>query len=137
MSSTISHSGIIESVEEGHIRVRILQATACSQCAVSSHCHASEAKEKMIDVYDTPTDTWKKGDAVTVMTSTKTGARAVIFGFGIPFLLLLAVLFTTMGFTGKETLAASLAVLSLIPYYLLLYMFRDKMREQLTFWIEK
>ncbi|MBQ6063218.1 MAG: SoxR reducing system RseC family protein [Prevotella sp.] len=143
MSSKISHSGIIESVEDGHIRVRILQASACGSCAVSRHCHASEAKEKTIDVYPasntqhpTPNMQWKKGDAVTVVASTQTGVRAIILGFGIPFLLLLAVLFTTMGLTGNEPVAALAAVFSLLPYYILLYMFRDKVKEKLTFWIE-
>ena len=79
---------------------------------------------------------WKKGDAVTVVASTQTGVRAIILGFGIPFLLLLAVLFTTMGLTGNEPVAALAAVFSLLPYYILLYMFRDKVKEKLTFWIE-
>ena len=136
MSKNIKHAGIIESVEDGHIRVRILQASACGACVVSSHCHASEAKEKLIDVYETSTNTRKKGDSVTVVASTKTGARAVALGFGVPFLLLLAVLFTTIGFTGSEPAAALTALGSLIPYYVLLYLFREKINGKITFWIE-
>ena len=136
MNGKIKHSGIIESIEDGHVRVRILQASACGQCAVSSHCHASEAKEKLVDVYGTNALGWKKGDMVNVVASTKTGVRAIILGFGIPFLLLLAVLFTTMGLTGSEPAAALASVLSLVPYYILLYIFRDKVKEKLTFWIE-
>jgi sigma-E factor negative regulatory protein RseC len=136
MSKNIKHAGIIESVEDGHIRVRILQASACGACVVSSHCHASEAKEKLIDVYETSTNTRKKGDPVTVVASTKTGARAVALGFGVPFLLLLAVLFTTIGFTGSEPAAALTALGSLIPYYLLLFLFREKINGKITFWIE-
>lgn len=136
MSDNIKHSGIIETIEEGHICVRILQASACGQCVVSSHCHASGAKEKLIDVYETPTKNRKKGDQVTVVASTKTGARAVMLGFGVPFILLLAVLFTTMGLTGSEPIAAITALCSLIPYYILLYSLREKIRGKITFWIE-
>lgn len=136
MSNNIKHAGIIESVENGHVRVRILQASACGACVVSSHCHASRAKEKLIDVYETPTNTRKKGDQVTVVASTKTGARAVALGFGVPFLLLLAVLFTTMGLTGSEPIAALAALASLIPYYIGLYVCKDKISGKLSFWIE-
>ena len=136
MSNKIKHSGIIESVNGGHVIVRILQAAACGECVVSSHCHASGAKEKLIDVYETPTSTRKKGDQVTVVASTKTGARAVALGFGVPFILMLAVLFTTMGFTGSEPAAAFASLLSLIPYYAILYHYREKIGEKLTFWIE-
>lgn len=136
MSNNIKHAGIIESVESGHVRVRILQASACGACVVSSHCHASGAKEKLIDVYETPTNTRKKGDQVTVVASTKTGARAVALGFGVPFLLLLAVLFTTMGLTGSEPVAALAALASLIPYYIGLYVSKDKISGILSFWIE-
>lgn len=136
MSNNIKHAGIIESVESGHVRVRILQASACGACVVSSHCHASGAKEKLIDVYETPTITRKKGDQVTVVASTKTGARAVALGFGVPFLLLLAVLFTTMGLTGSEPIAALAALASLIPYYIGLYVCKDKISGKLSFWIE-
>lgn len=136
MSNNIKHAGIIESVENGHVRVRILQASACGACVVSSHCHASGAKEKLIDVYETPTNTRKKGDQVTVVASTKTGARAVALGFGVPFILLLAVLFTTMGLTGSEPIAALAALASLIPYYIGLYVCKDKISGKLSFWIE-
>lgn len=136
MSNNIKHSGIIESVNGGHVIVRILQAAACGECVVSSHCHASGAKEKLIDVYETPTSTRKKGDQVTVVASTKTGVRAVALGFGVPFLLMLAVLFTTMGFTGSEPIAALSALLSLIPYYIGLYVCRNKISGKISFWIE-
>ena len=136
MSNNIKHAGIIESVEGGHIRVRILQASACGACAVSSHCHASGAKEKLIDVYEPHTSSRSKGEQVTVVASTKTGARAVALGFGVPFLLMLAVLFTTMGFTGSEPIAALAALASLIPYYIGLYVYRDKISGKLSFWIE-
>ena len=136
MSNKIKHSGIIESVNGGHVIVRILQAAACGECVVSSHCHASGSKEKLIDVYETPASTRKKGDQVTVVASTKTGARAVALGFGIPFLLMLAVLFTAMGLTGSEPIAALSALLSLIPYYIGLYVCRNKISGKISFWIE-
>ena len=131
MSNKIKHYGIIESVNGGHVIVRILQAAACGECVVSSHCHASGSKEKLIDVYETPASTRKKGDQVTVVASTKTGARAVALGFGVPFLL-----FTAMGLTGSEPIAALSALLSLIPYYIGLYVCRNKISGKISFWIE-
>lgn len=50
MSNKIKHNGVVDGVEEGCVRVRILQSSACSACKVAAHCNASETKEKIIEV---------------------------------------------------------------------------------------
>ena len=50
MNNRISHSGIVDSVVDGCVTVRILQTSAGAACKVASHCNASESKEKLVDV---------------------------------------------------------------------------------------
>lgn len=50
MTDIIKHRGIVENIEGSHVRVRIVQTSACSACSVKEHCNASESKEKLIDV---------------------------------------------------------------------------------------
>ncbi|MQO97027.1 SoxR reducing system RseC family protein, partial [Prevotella copri] len=38
MNNKIKHSGIVESVEEGCVCIRIVQSSACSACKVAAHC---------------------------------------------------------------------------------------------------
>ena len=54
----------------------------------------------------------------------------------LPFLILVAVLLVALQFTGNEGLAAFAALGSLVPYYLLLWLFRDKVQQGISFRID-
>lgn len=136
MSNNISHSGVVESVEDGCVHVRIVQTSACSACKVAGYCNASESKEKLVDVYTADTQRYSVGQAVTVMASRQVAAHALLLGFGLPFLVLVGVLVVVLQMTGNELWAALAGLLSLAPYYLLLYFFRNRLRDKLSFWIE-
>ena len=51
MSNKIRHEGVIDSIDEGCVHVRILQTSACAACKVAGYCNAAEAKEKIVDVF--------------------------------------------------------------------------------------
>ncbi|MBQ8989481.1 MAG: SoxR reducing system RseC family protein [Prevotella sp.] len=137
MHTKISHSGIIESIAEDCVKVRILQTSACAACKVAGHCNASESKEKIVDVLNvSDTSGMKVGDPVVVCASRDVANRALLLGFGIPFLLLVSVLITALRLTSEEGWAAIAALLSLVPYYGVLYLFRNKIRQRLSFYIE-
>ena len=136
MRSSISHSGVVESVEDGCVHVRIVQTSACAACKVAGYCNASESKEKMVDVYTTDTQRYSVGQAVTVMASRQVAAHALLLGFGLPFIVLVGVLVVVLQMTGNELWAALAGLLSLAPYYLLLYFFRNRLRDKISFWIE-
>ena len=136
MSNIIRHEGVVDSIEEGCIHVRILQSTACAACKVAGYCNAAEAKEKLIDVYTTRATPYQVGDSVTVSTSREVAARALLWAFGLPFVLMIIVLLLVLWQTGNEGLAAQSSLLVLVPYYGLLFLLRHRMRRQMTFEIE-
>ena len=127
----------MESVEDGLVRVRILQASACAACKVAARCHTAEAKEKIIDVAVDGHEAshWQKGQTVTVCTSGSMAGRALLLGFGFPLLLMLAVLVGTKMAGGTEGLAALLMIASLIPYYIGLWLFRNRIARNISFQI--
>ena len=128
----------MESVEEGLVRVRILQASACATCKVASRCHTAESKEKIIDVTVEGHEAfnWKKGQAVTVCTSGTMAGRALLLGFGVPLLIMLIVLVATLAAGCSEGMAALLMIASLIPYYIGLWLFRNRIARTISFQIE-
>lgn len=136
MNQRISHSGMIESIEEGCVHVRIVQHSACTTCKVAGYCHAAESKEKMIDVYCDCATNYQVGQQVVVSTSGQVAVKALLWAFGVPFVLLMAVLLAVLLLTGNEGWAALGALAALVPYYALLWLWRDKMRQQLVFTIE-
>ena len=79
----------------------------------------------------------KVGDSVVVIASHDVANWALLLGFGVPFLILVFVLVITLRFTNEEGFAALASLLALVPYYLLLYLFQDRIRQRLSFQIEQ
>ena len=136
VQTKISHTGVVDSIEEGCVKVRILQTSACAACKVSRHCNAAESKEKMVDVLDADASKFQVGQEVTVWVSPDVANKALLLGFGLPFLLLLVVLVVMLYLIHHEGLSALVALGSLIPYYLLLWFRRDSIKQQLSFYLE-
>ncbi len=141
----IRHEGIIDSIDsDGHVRVRITQMAACAGCKVAAHCNASEQKVKMVDVYEKPapnpsTGEWrdslryKVGDSVVVATSEAAAGRALLLGFGLPLVLLLVVLAVMLMAGCNEGVSAITALVVLLPYYLVLWLCRDRIAGNISF----
>lgn len=136
MSNKIKHKGVVDGVEEGCVRVRILQSSACSACKVASHCNASETKEKIIEVQVADAVKYQLGDSVVVVADTTVGFRASLYGYLLPLLLMVVVLVAVLKITQSEGYAAVSALGILIPYYIGLYLLRNKLRNKLSFSLE-
>ena len=89
-----------------------------------------------MEVYGEDPTSFYVGQDVTVVASETVGMRAVTMAFSVPFLILVAVLFFSMKVTGNEPLSALLSIIALIPYYIVIYVNRNKIREKLSFHIE-
>ena len=76
------------------------------------------------------------GESVVVCASRDVANRALLLGFGVPFLVLVGVLILTLYMTGNEGVAAMAGLLALVPYYIVLYAFRSHIQRQLAFYIE-
>lgn len=133
MTNIIEHRGTVENINGSHIQVRIVQTSACSTCSIKGHCNASESKEKLIDVYDQNATDFHIGQNVMVMGTTSMGMQAVILAFGVPFIVLFITLYTTMQITDNELISALVGLSSLIPYYIILYINKGRLRKKFSF----
>lgn len=137
MSNKIKHAGVVDGVEGECVRVRILQSSACSACKVTAHCNASETKEKIIDVMDADASHYQKGDQVIVVADTAVGFRASLYGYLLPLILMVVTLVGVLAATHSEGWAALSALGILMPYYVLLFLMRNKLRNRLSFTLER
>lgn len=137
MGQRISHAGVIDSVQGDRIKVRIVQTSACAACKVANHCNAAESKVKMVDVIGCDTAKYTTGQEVTVWASQHVANKALLLGFGLPFLLLVVVLVVVLRLSGNEGIAAVSALCALVPYYLLLWWRRDTIQQQISFHLEE
>lgn len=141
MSKTIVHRGIVQAIGNDSMKVRLVESSTCASCEASAHCHLSERKEKIVEVFheqplsDTNAKalTYKVGDEVKVCASSTAGWNAVILAFVFPFVVLVGGVLIARLFTTDEALMAIAGLLALIPYYLLLYLLREKVRRRFTF----
>ena len=133
MGADIRHEGVINSIEGQKVTVRILQTSACSGCQASRICRAAESKEKIVEVDMTDIDGLSVGQTVVVAGAESLGIKAVAFAFGLPLLLLLAALITAMSVTGSERVAAAAAMGVLVPYYIVLFLLRNRIKKDFQF----
>lgn len=137
MTDSVRHSGIVVSVSDDCVKVRIVQSSACASCKVAGHCNAAESKEKVIEVYgDCARRGLKAGDEVVVTASRNVAARALLLAFGIPFIILVGVLGLTLWLTADELAAALTSLAALAPYFFALWLLRGKLQAKMVFGIE-
>ena len=137
MSNKKSHPGVVDSIEGDCVKVRIVQTSACAACKVAAHCNASESKEKLVDVFGCDTAKYATGQEVVVSASREVANRAILLGFGLPLLLLIGVLLMVLRWTGDEGMAALASLGVLVPYYIVLWLLRDSIRQRVAFRIEE
>jgi sigma-E factor negative regulatory protein RseC len=100
-------------------------------------CTALEMAEKIINAVPVSRDPLQIGDTVVLMMEEKLGWKAIFYGFFLPFIVMVTVLFFSSALGSGETKAALYGIGSLIPYYLLLYVFREKIEKDFVFKAEK
>ena len=72
---------------------------------------------------------------ITLPTGTSR-CTALLWGFGLPFVVMVTVLVVVLLLTDNEVAAALGGLLALAPYYGVLYLLRRRLRDQLSFAIK-
>jgi sigma-E factor negative regulatory protein RseC len=134
---TIIHPGIIESINKDTLLVKILSQSACSSCHAKGACSVSEVEEKIIEVEGSGSSLWKPGQQVMVKMEQSLGLQAVFLGYLLPLMVLIVSVILFLFILDNEGLAALLSILMLVPYYLALYLFRNRLRKKFRFRIEE
>lgn len=136
MSKTIEHAGIINEIRDGYAEVKIIQNSACSACHAKGACTAADKSEKIVSV-KVENGNLRAGDTVMIEGATSMGFKAVFYAFVIPFILIMSLLIIIYICTENELYSALGSLSSLIPYYLILHQFNDKMKNKFIFTLRK
>ncbi len=137
MKDIIDHLGIVESIEDRHVRVRIVQSSACSGCHAKSLCASAESKEKIIDIWEADTEGLNVGDEVRVCASLSMGRNAVVLAFIVPLVLMVVWMVVALLVLHLSELAAIGGVLAvLLIYYIGIGAMRNRLKRTFSFWIE-
>ncbi len=135
MSGEISHKGIIKSLTDQQIVVSIVNESACSSCHAKGVCSAADMQDKEVDIRNFSGD-FRVGQSVQVIGKTSQGFKALFYGYVLPFLLIMLVLITLTSLQFSEGISGLISLSILIPYYLILYLTRNKIRKSFEFEIK-
>lgn len=135
-SKPIEHKGRVDSIDGNRINVSILAISGCASCQVKGVCSVSDMKEKNIEVFDS-SNQYEIGEVVNVTLRQSLGFRALFLGYVLPFILVLFILIILTVVTNNEAVSGIGALSVLVPYYIILYALRNKIRKKFTFSINK
>lgn len=136
MAESISHKGKITRITPQVTTVSILQHAACGECHIAGLCTMAELADKTVDVPTDPYAFYKVGDEVEVLLKASMGFKAVWLCYAIPLVVLLGVVLLLMALGAGEMAAAVSGLGAIGLYYLALYLFRDKLKNEYIFTIK-
>jgi positive regulator of sigma E activity len=131
---TIQHEGTVKKVENGSVLVSIKTGSACSGCHAESICNLAGQEERIIEVkgnYGVA-----QGDRVVVLMKQSVGYKAVVLSYIIPFAIVIAGLIIFNYLSTNEILAGLGSIFLLLPYFLILYLFRSKINRNFSFMLK-
>ena len=94
-------------------------------------CYMGESEERVIDISDFTGDI-KAGDTVEILMTRTMGNKAIVLGYMIPFVLLISVLLIMNLLGAREWISGLVSLTALVPYFIILYLLRDKLRKTFT-----
>ena len=125
MSKTVSHKGVVVAVDGRRLKVQIESVSACAACHAKGMCTLSDKEDKLIDI-EMPNGMEKKvGDVVTVVVTQQRGMQAVVLAYILPAFVVISSLVGLLNIV-SEPAAIILSLLSLAVYYIILYLFRNR-----------
>ena len=123
-------------VTDHSLIVNIVNQSACSTCHAQSACTVSDFQDKEIEITNF-SKSFVPGQEVTVVFQESKGFTALLYGYVLPFLLVLSTLIITLSISNNELLAGLLSLAILIPYYIMLYFFRHLLKKVFNFEVEE
>ena len=130
------HTGKVVSMTPTMTTVQIVSQSACSECHAAGLCGLSEYTEKAIEVPTRPSATYGVGDEVQVVLKASMGFKAVWIAYFLPLVVLLAVALGLIAL-GVPELVSGLAGLGAVAlYYLVVWLLRDRLRNEYVFTIQ-
>lgn len=134
---TIDHIGIIQNISTESILVTIENQSACAGCHAKGACSMADVKDKIIEIPTPSSNEFKEGDKVNVICDEELGFIALFWAYIFPLILIFTCLFIGSIFIDDEKIYGIASLLILLPYYLILSMFKSKLKKRFTFRIEK
>ena len=136
--SQIKHSGEVVRIERNTVYVKMTVNSACSGCHAKSVCGVDESEDKIVEVETSLASEYNIGERVEVaLLSGSMGAKVVVLTYVVPFFVLSLFLIVCVVCGLKEALAALVSLAGVAVYYVVLYLLRHRIKNNIKFIIIK
>ena len=132
----IEHRGKIDWIDGSKVHVHFVSMSACASCHAKGVCTASDMESKEVEVND-DSGQFNEGEEVEVLMHRSMGFKALIYGYMIPFLLVVVTLFVSSALFASEAAAGITSLAVLVPYYLWLYYNQSRFKKRFHFELQK
>ena len=137
MRDSLQHRGIVESVEGRVVTVSVDRESACAGCHAKGIC-GSSGEKRLIAVETEYAATFERGERVVVaLLSQRMGFSSVIWGYVLPLVVMLTLLFGIKVAGGTDGIAAIASLGGVALYYVVLYVLRQTIERKIKFTIIK
>lgn len=137
MAGKIEHKGIVDKVEGGRVTVSFLQQPACSGCHAKSICTVPGNEEgSSLDIH-VGNGQYSAGEEVIITLEQSKGVKALMIGYVYPLIIVLTTLVAMLVAGTSELVTGVTSIGILVPYYLLVFFFREKINKEFVFTINR
>lgn len=130
----IEHEGIVIQSLNNQTTVRIVSQSACASCHAKSACTAADLQEKLIEVESN--ETYSPGQQVMLIGNQELGLKAAWWAYVLPVALVLITLILSFAITQNENVSGLLALLILVPYFIIIKLAGSILKKKFAFRIK-
>lgn len=135
--SRIQHRGVVESIAQNVVNVKVQKEGACAGCHAKALC-GEKGEDRIIEVHTTNAEEYTVGERVIVaLEQGKMSLTSLLWAYLLPLVVLLGVLFTAHALGLSDGPAAIASIVAIAIYYVVLYLIRGYIERKIKFTIIK
>ena len=137
-TNSVTHTGKVIGIFRDTVTVAVESSEACGSCASKSAWSLGvESKTRNILISTPDAESYTVGQSVIVATRVQMGLMAVAQSYGVPAGVVVAALAAAILAGVSEGLSALISLATVAVYYGILWLFRDKLAQKISFTIHK
>ncbi len=137
MEKEVCKEGIVRKLEGSKVWVEIVVSSACGGCAAKSLCNISEKKNELVEAVNMTGEEFSIGETVQIQMMQKLANKAVVLGYLLPFVILVAGLFVCYALTHIEWLSVLVGIGLTALYYVILKLMDKRLAKEFVLYASK
>lgn len=113
----IKHPAIITKITPNSVFADVIVKSACGSCAMKGACGIGDCANKTVEIHTDKAENFHLGEEITIALAENYGFFALFYGYILPLILVLIVLFGSLSLGFSEISSGIYSIIILIPYY--------------------